>query len=66
MNMNTDRICPLDGLPCEKDCPDRFVDTPDGGCPLTLALDMGVNVIFQDSYGNLHLLAAEPETEATP
>ena len=28
----SDRICPLDGKPCEKDCPDRFHDTPDGGC----------------------------------
>lgn len=66
MNMNTDRICPLDGLPCEKDCPDRFYDTPDGGCQLTLALDMGVNVMCLDNYGNFYLLAAEPGTEAAP
>lgn len=38
-----DRICPLDGKPCEKDCPDRFHDTPDGGCQLTLVQDMGAS-----------------------
>lgn len=44
----TDRICPIDGSPCEKDCPDRFVDTPDGGCTLTLVQDMGGQLLFMD------------------
>ena len=25
-------ICPLDGKPCEQDCPDRYIDQPEGGC----------------------------------
>lgn len=65
--MNTDRICPLDGRPCEKDCPDRFTDTPDGGCMLTLSLDLGINVMCEDNYGNIYLLAGDlPEPEAFP
>jgi len=24
-------ICPLDGKPCEADCPDRYKDQPEGG-----------------------------------
>ena len=32
-----DIICPLDGKPCEKDCPDRYIDHPGGGCFLTTA-----------------------------
>lgn len=43
-----DRICPIDGKPCEKDCPDRFHDTPDGGCLLTLCQDMGIPVLYTD------------------
>lgn len=37
--------CPLDRLPCEKGCPDRYIDTPDGGCFLTTAAEMGANII---------------------
>lgn len=22
-------ICPLDGKPCEQDCPDRYIDQPE-------------------------------------
>lgn len=40
-----DRICPIDSRPCEKDCPDRFKDTPDGGCLLTLFEDMGAQIV---------------------
>ncbi len=28
-----DVICPLDGQPCEKDCPDRYTDHPGGAVP---------------------------------
>ena len=34
------RICPLDGKPCEKDCPDRYKDEPAGGCFLTTAREL--------------------------
>lgn len=47
----SDRICPLDGKPCEKDCPDRFHDTPDGGCLLTMVQDMGGNVMTIEELG---------------
>ena len=36
-----DIICPLDGKPCEKDCPDRYIDHPGGGCFLTTAQELG-------------------------
>ena len=39
-------ICPLDNLPCEKDCPDRYTDTPNGGCFLTTAQDLGAQVCY--------------------
>lgn len=27
-------ICPIDGKPCEKSCPDRYTDRKEGGlCP---------------------------------
>lgn len=45
------RICPIDGKPCEKDCPDRFTDTPDGGCLLTLFQDMELPVLYLDDQG---------------
>lgn len=34
-------ICPIDQLPCEADCPDRYHDTPEGGCFLTTAMELG-------------------------
>ena len=40
-----DLICPLDGKPCEKDCPDRYVDQPEGGCFLTTAQELGGSVL---------------------
>lgn len=46
-----DRICPIDGKPCEKDCPDRFTDTPDGGCLLTPFQDMELPVLYLDDQG---------------
>ena len=38
-------ICPLDGLPCEQDCLDRYVDQPEGGCTLTTAQELGARII---------------------
>lgn len=40
-----DIICPLDGKPCEKDCPDRYIDHPGGGCFLTTAQELGTKII---------------------
>ena len=40
-----DIIYPLDGNPCEKDCPDRYIDHPGGGCFLTTAQGMGAKLI---------------------
>lgn len=40
-----DIICPLDGKPCEKNCPDRYIDHPSGGCILTTAKELGANLI---------------------
>ena len=34
----TQLLCPLDGKPCERDCPDRYRDRPEGGCFLTTFL----------------------------
>lgn len=38
-------ICPLDGKPCARDCPDRYRDAPEGGCFLTTAQEQGANII---------------------
>lgn len=40
-----DVICPLDGRPCEKDCPDRYTDQLNGGCTLTTARELGAKII---------------------
>lgn len=40
-----DVICPIDGRPCEKDCPDRYIDQPGGGCALTTAQELGAKFI---------------------
>lgn len=37
--------CPLDGIPCQKDCPDRYKDRPEGGCDLTTAEEQGGKII---------------------
>ena len=42
--------CPLDNQPCERDCPDRYTDRPEGGCILTTALEQGYTLI--DLGGN--------------
>lgn len=41
-----DIICPLDGSPCAKDCPDRYVDNPEGGCVLTTMMKHADAVII--------------------
>jgi hypothetical protein len=38
-------ICPIDGKPCEKDCPDRYTDRVEGGCILTTAQEVGARII---------------------
>lgn len=40
-----DVICPLDGRPCEKDCPDRYTDQLNDGCTLTTARGLGAKII---------------------
>ena len=36
--------CPLDGKPCDPECPDHFKDHPERGCVLTLAKEHGATV----------------------
>lgn len=38
-------ICPLDGRPCDPDCPDRYQDDPAGGC-LTATLMEYADAVF--------------------
>lgn len=38
-------ICPLDNRPCERDCPDRYTDRPEGGCLITTAFEQGCSLI---------------------
>lgn len=38
-------ICPLDGKPCQADCPDRYTDTAEGGCLMTTAQEQGAQLI---------------------
>ena len=46
-----DLICPLDGKPCEKDCPDRYTDQPKGGCFPTTASELGGKALpLSDEY----------------
>ena len=44
-------ICPVDGRPCDPECPDRFTDRPEGGCVLTMAAEMGCKVFILDEEG---------------
>ncbi|MGO5096083.1 hypothetical protein ACTQ34_09695 [Agathobaculum sp. LCP25S3_E8] len=43
--MSKDITCPLDNRPCEHNCPDRYIDRPEGGCLLTTALEQGCSLI---------------------
>lgn len=54
-------ICPLDNLPCEADCPDRYIDSPSGGCFLTTAVELGASIVDFGS-GSVGLLFS-PEQE---
>ncbi len=38
-------ICPLDGCPCDVDCPDRYTDCAEGGCHLTTAAELGAKIL---------------------
>lgn len=41
-------ICPIDGKPCEENCPDRYIDQPEGGCILTTAMEFAdVTIIIR-------------------
>lgn len=57
-------ICPVDGYPCEKDCTDRYIDAPEGGCYLTTMQEMGANII-RLSGGNAGMLFSPkaPQTQ---
>ena len=33
--------CPVDHLPCEQDCPDRYTNREEGGCLMTTLLEHG-------------------------
>lgn len=48
--------CPIDGKPCERDCPDRYADSSEVGCILTTAQKMGANLlIVRDAKGEHHV-----------
>ena len=54
-------ICPLDGKPCEQECPDRYIDQPEGGCILTTAMELGCSVIsLNDARSIAHVFAPHP------
>lgn len=38
-------LCPLEGEPCERDCPDRYHGRPEGGCMLTTAQELGAKIL---------------------
>lgn len=38
-------ICPVDGLPCDPNCSDRYKDLPEGGCILSDCAAIGLYVI---------------------
>ena len=42
-DMKNEVICPLDGKPCDKKCPDRYPNRP--GCTLTTAQEIGAKII---------------------
>lgn len=51
------RICPLDGMPCSKNCPDRYPDDPAGGCVLCALYDAVRDINAQNN---------QPEKELKP
>ena len=54
-------ICPIDGKPCEKSCPDRYTDRKEGGCALTTVQELGATIINfgGGTYGSLFRPANE-------
>lgn len=38
-------ICPVDGKPCDPQCPDRYIDREQGGCFLTTAQELGFTLM---------------------
>ena len=58
-----DVLCPFDGRPCEKTCPDRYCDTPDGGCIVTSVLELGGYVIPLNDDGDVAFVFA-PDNKA--
>lgn len=39
-------ICPIGKKPCDRDCPDRYPDQPEGGCRLTTAQELGAKIVI--------------------
>lgn len=37
--------CPIDGKPCDPQCPDRYIDQEQGGCALTTAQELGFTLL---------------------
>lgn len=58
--------CPLDGKPCEADCPDRYHDQPEGGCILTTAQELGAQIIYLDGGDVGMAFLPDNGKEATP
>ena len=54
-------ICPIDGKPCEKSCPDRYTDRKEGGCALITVQELGATIINfgGGTYGSLFRPANE-------
>ena len=52
--------CPVDGKPCDPECPDRFHDTPDGGCFLTVAMEHADAVLLLEGNSLTPIKEDEP------
>lgn len=38
--------CPIDGKPCDPECPDRFIDRAEGGCLMTMLIEHSDSVLY--------------------
>ena len=47
-------ICPLDGAPCDPECPDRWNDRPEGGCLLSMLMEHSDASLI--TSGNFHTI----------
>ena len=55
-------ICPIGKKPCDRDCPDRYPDQPEGGCRLTTAQELARCKYPEKVFNALTaLLSEEPE-----